>query len=135
MIGKYYLDRLPMDFLVDKYKHDVAWKELVNGSNGGSNSSPPPVPSPDASLTEYTETTPEPELQSPPPVPVAGPNETWDDPEFDEEDRIRAMDEFPDRATGADPHPPEEISVSEIYLHSHASVSYTHLTLPTKRIV
>ena len=23
------------------------------------------------------------------------------------------MDEFPDRATGADPHPPEEISVSE----------------------
>ncbi len=99
--------------LVDKYKHDVAWKELVNGSNGGSNSSPPPVPSPDASLTEYTETTPEPELQSPPPVPVAGPNETWDDPEFDEEDRIRAMDEFPERATGADPHPPEEISVSE----------------------
>ncbi|MCH2639362.1 MAG: hypothetical protein MKZ68_05665, partial [Candidatus Thalassarchaeum sp.] len=48
-----------------------------------------------------------------PPVPVAEPNETWDDPEFDEEDRIRAMDEFPDRATGADPHPPEEISVSE----------------------
>ena len=71
------------------------------------------MPSPDASLTEYTETTPEPELQSSPPVPVAGPNETWDDPEFDEEDRIRAIDEFPDRATGADPHPPEEISVSE----------------------
>jgi hypothetical protein len=44
---------------------------------------------------------------------VANPNETWDDPEFDEEDRIRAMDGFPDRATGADPHPPEEISVSE----------------------
>ena len=41
--------------LVDKYKHDVAWKELVNGSNGGSNATSPPVPSPDASLTEYTE--------------------------------------------------------------------------------
>ena len=27
--------------------------------------------------------------------------EIWDDPEFDEEDRIRQMDEFPERATGA----------------------------------
>ena len=99
--------------MVDKYKHDVAWKELVNGSNGGTSSASSPAPSPDASLSDFTEPTPEPELQSPPPAAMAEPNETWDDPEFDEEDRIRAMDGFPDRATGADPHPPEEISVSE----------------------
>ena len=100
--------------LVDKYKHDVAWKELVNGSNGRATPTKPPEPSPDASLSEFTESAPEPEVQTPPPqVTVANPNETWDDPEFDEEDRIRAMDGFPDRATGADPHPPEEISVSE----------------------
>ena len=99
--------------LVDKYKHDVAWKELVNGSNGRAPPTTHPEPSPDASLSEFTESAPEPEVQTPPQVTVANPNETWDDPEFDEEDRIRAMDGFPDRATGADPHPPEEISVSE----------------------
>jgi len=99
--------------LVDKYKHDVAWKELVNGSNGRAPPTTHSEPSPDASLSEFTESAPEPEVQTPPRVAVANPNETWDDPEFDEEDRIRAMDGFPDRATGADPHPPEEISVSE----------------------
>ncbi len=99
--------------LVDKYKHDVAWKELVNGSNGGATSALPPSPSPDTSLNEFTETPSELEIQPPPSAPVTDLNETWDDPEFDEEDRIRAMDEFPDRPTGADPHPPEEISVAE----------------------
>ncbi len=98
---------------VDKYKHDVAWKELVNGSNGGATSALPPAPSPDTSLSEFTDTPSEREIQPPPTAPVTDLNETWDDPEFDEEDRIRAMDEFPDRATGADPHPPEEISVAE----------------------
>ncbi len=98
---------------VDKYKHDVAWKELVNGSNGGATSALPPAPSPDTSLSEFTDTPSEQEIQPPPTAPVTDLNETWDDPEFDEEDRIRAMDEFPDRATGADPHPPEEISVAE----------------------
>ena len=102
--------------LVDKYKHDVAWKELVNGSNGGTNYASPPAPSPDASLSEFTETTPESELQSPPPAYIAERNEAWDDPEFDEEDRIRAMDEFPDRATGADPHPPEEIKIGRAHV-------------------
>ena len=98
---------------VDKYKHDVAWKELVNGNNGGATSALPPTPSPDTSLSEFTDTPSEQEIQPPPTAPVTDLNETWDDPEFDEEDRIRAMDEFPDRATGADPHPPEEISVAE----------------------
>ena len=98
---------------VDKYKHDVAWKELVNGSNGGATSALPPAPSPDTSLSEFTDTPSEQEIQPPPSAPVTDLNETWDDPEFDEEDRIRAMDEFPDRPTGADPHPPEEISVAE----------------------
>ena len=99
--------------LVEKYKHDVAWKELVNGNNGGGSPAPPPTPSPNASLTEFTEPVPEPEPQPTPPAPVTDLNETWDDPELDEEDRIRAMDGFPDRPTGADPHPPSEISVSE----------------------
>ena len=88
-------------------------EELVNGSNGGATSALPPAPSPDTSLSEFTETPSKQEIQPPPSAPVTDLNENWDDPEFDEEDRIRAMDEFPDRATGADPHPPEEISVAE----------------------
>ena len=40
------------------------------------------------------------------------PNGTWDDQDFDEEDKFDDG-RVSDRATGAGPHPPEEISVSE----------------------
>jgi len=112
--------------LVDKYKHDVAWKELVNGNNGGNGHGLPiGSPGPNASLSEFSEpaaVTSEdaampavaPSPTAPPTtVPVSDTRDSWEDPDFDEEDRIRAMDAYPDRATGADPHPPTEISVAE----------------------
>ncbi len=118
--------------LVDKYKHGVAWKELVNGNNGGNgHGSPIANPGPNASLSEFSQPAPATPAESPAatvaaapssmapvasppaPIPVADTHDAWDDPDFDEEDRIRAMDAFPDRATGADPHPPAEISVVE----------------------
>ena len=47
--------------------------------------------------------------QPTPEGPSAPLSSTWDDPEFDEEDRIRQIDAFPDRATGAaTPAPPPE---------------------------
>ncbi len=103
--------------LVEKYKHEVAWKELVNGNNGGNgHGSSVTSPGPNASLSEFTEAqsvaTPEPA----PPIPAApsaAGRDAWDDPDFDEEDRIRAMDAYPDRATGAEPAPAPEIDVRE----------------------
>ena len=83
--------------LVEKYKKDVSWDgmlhggkpEIMNKSNLGGN----------AILTEfnYSEEV-ETEQTISAPVP---PQEIWNEPELDEEDRIRQMDEFPERATGA----------------------------------
>lgn len=111
--------------IVEKYKHEVAWKELVNGNNGGNgHGSPVANPGPNASLSEFTEA-PTSDLQeaaatappaTPPPIPAspaASGRDAWNDPDFDEEDRIRAMDAFPDRATGAEPMAAPEIDVRE----------------------
>ena len=47
--------------------------------------------------------------QSTPEAPSEPPPSTWDDPEIDEEDRIRQIDAFPDRPPGAaSPEPPPE---------------------------
>ena len=83
--------------LVEKYKKDVSWDgmlhggkpEIMNKSNLGGN----------AILTEFNDSE-EIETEQTISVPVS-PQEIWNEPELDEEDRIRQMDEFPERATGA----------------------------------
>ena len=111
--------------LVEKYKHEVAWKTLVNGNNGNGKGHSIPDPGPNASLSEFaqpadaviSEPAAMPALpQTPPlipPSPSSDGRDVWDDPDFDEEDRIRAMDAFPDRATGAEPMPAPEVDVRE----------------------
>ena len=92
--------------LVEKYKHEVSWNALLRGSGNE-------IPrSPEAGghepLTEFVEQD-EAVSQPTPNAPSAPPRSTWEDPEFDEEDRIRQIDAFPDRATGAaTPAPPPE---------------------------
>ena len=89
--------------LVEKYKHDVSWNNMLHGGK------PMTFNKPDlggnAALTEFNGSEDEDDVVT---SPVATPSpkpsdEIWDDPEFDEEDRIRQMDEFPERATGAIP--------------------------------
>ena len=83
--------------LVEKYKKDVSWDgmlhggkpEIMNKSNLGGN----------AILTEFNDSE-EVETKQMISAPVS-PQEIWNEPELDEEDRIRQMDEFPERATGA----------------------------------
>ena len=83
--------------LVEKYKKDVSWDgmlhggkpEIMNKSNLGGN----------AILTEFNDSE-EVETEQTISAPVP-PQEIWNEPELDEEDRIRQMDEFPERATGA----------------------------------
>ena len=83
--------------LVEKYKKDVSWDgmlhggkpEIMNKSNLGGN----------AILTEFNDSE-EVETKQTISAPVS-PQEIWNEPELDEEDRIRQMDGFPERATGA----------------------------------
>ncbi len=92
--------------LVEKYKHEVSWNALQHGSNIEANSAPKAVGH--SPLTEFSEPQ-ERELDAQPPALVQPDSEgDWDDPDMDEEDRIRQIDAFPNRATGASspPAPP-----------------------------
>ena len=97
--------------LVEKYKHEVSWNALLSGSSVE-------IPSiPKASghepLTEFVEQE-EPVPQQTPTVDNTPDSSNWRDPEFDEEDRIRQIDAFPGRATGAaSPAPPQEPTPEE----------------------
>lgn len=116
--------------IVEKYKHDVAWMTLVNGSNGngGGHGSghEQPVASPETnpSLSEFgapAETAaaaaPAGAVESAPATPptmlVPDARDAWDDPDFDEEDRIREMDGYPEGPTGAEPSPPVQVTVTQ----------------------
>ena len=98
--------------LVDKYKHEVSLNSLLR-SSWDAPPSPPDTPSHTAPLTEFVqgaEKSDAPEAKAPP-----QPQETshWEDPDYDEEDRIREMDAFPGIGTGAAP-PPEPPPVQPI---------------------
>lgn len=88
--------------LVDRYKHEVSLNSLLRSSW----EAPPPAPETPlhtAPLTEFTieeqnPTTPEKKVVPPPQEPAH-----WEDPDYDEEDRIREMDAFPEMGTGAAP--------------------------------
>ncbi len=84
--------------LVEKYKNDVSWDGMLHG--GKPENIKKPSLGGNLALTEFNDS--EEILDSnqniSPPLPS---QEIWDEPELDEEDRIRQMDEFPERATGA----------------------------------
>ena len=93
--------------LVEKYKHEVSWNALQHGSSTETISAPKAVGH--SPLTEFSEPQEEDSVvtTTAPVHPASSGN--WDDPDMDEEDRIRQIDAFPNRATGASspPAPPD----------------------------
>ena len=84
--------------LVEKYKNDVSWDGMLHG--GKPESIKKPGLGGNLALTEFSDS--EEILDSNQNISPPSPSqEIWDEPELDEEDRIRQMDEFPERATGA----------------------------------
>ena len=83
--------------LVDKYKHEVSWKALL--SNNWDSPAPPPMSSVHTPLTEFVPDSIKGEGGEESNAPVVIDSEPhWEDPEYDEEDRIREIDEFPEIA-------------------------------------
>ena len=83
--------------LVDKYRHEVSWKALL--SNNWDSPAPPPMSSVHTPLTEFVPDSNRREISEESNAPViidSAPH--WEDPEYDEEDRIREIDEFPEIA-------------------------------------
>ena len=94
--------------LVEKYKHEVSWNALLHGDNEI------PISAPsvggNAPLSEFVDEGSENSSEVPVVVTPAVPEQPsvsadegayWNDPDFDEEDRIRQMDAFPNSPTGA----------------------------------
>lgn len=83
--------------LVDKYRHEVSWKALL--SNNWDSPAPPPMSSVHTPLTEFIPDSDGGEVAKESDVTVIIDSEpNWEDPEYDEEDRIREIDEFPEIA-------------------------------------
>ena len=83
--------------LVDKYRHEVSWKALL--SNNWDSPAPPPMSSVHTPLTEFVPDSNGGEISEESNAPVVIDSEPhWEDPEYDEEDRIREIDEFPEIA-------------------------------------
>tara|TARA_B100001750_G_scaffold71328_1_gene56915 strand:- start:515 stop:1390 length:876 start_codon:yes stop_codon:yes gene_type:complete len=90
--------------LIEKYKHEVSWNALQHGSSIDSTTVPKAVGH--SPLTEFSEPQEENSVSPAPASDQPASSGDWDDPDFDEEDRIRQIDAFPDRATGASSPPP-----------------------------
>tara|TARA_B100000686_G_scaffold335209_1_gene403524 strand:- start:466 stop:1005 length:540 start_codon:yes stop_codon:yes gene_type:complete len=88
--------------LVDKYKHEVSLNSLLR-SSWEDPPNPPETPSHTAPLTDFSPgenkpDDPEDKTSQMPQEPTH-----WEDPDYDEEDRIREIDAFPGMGTGAAP--------------------------------
>ena len=93
--------------LVDKYKHDVSWNSLL--SNNWDTPAPPPLSPVHTPLTEFVPGAGDVgEIEPTPPVSVQVSDQDWEDPDYDEEDRIREIDDFPEISGVASP--PSELS-------------------------
>tara|TARA_B100000700_G_scaffold59709_1_gene65117 strand:- start:11316 stop:12191 length:876 start_codon:yes stop_codon:yes gene_type:complete len=103
-----------LSHLVEKYKHDVSWKSLVNG---GENQPTDVIDSgPHEPLTSFSQSNEEEisEYNEKSSIKSIG-NEELEfiqNAEMDEEDRIRQIEAFPERSTGEEPIPPIEVDIS-----------------------
>lgn len=81
--------------LVEKYKHEVSWGALLGATEDIQLD--PPSPGGHKPLTEFSEEAPADDTAQPRRAPIRE-DEGWDEPEYDEEDRIRELDVFPEHA-------------------------------------
>ena len=80
--------------LIEQYKRNISWSGLQEGVLETSIAQTPTTPSGNAQLDQFVEGG---LTESPPPaVEVADSEEVWEDPDFDEEDRISMMEEYPE---------------------------------------
>ena len=82
--------------LIEQYKRNVSWNGLQKGVIETENIPVPTTPAGNAQLDQFVEQ-PGGLTGSEPPVIESNPNEgTWQDPDFDEEDRISMMEGYPE---------------------------------------
>ena len=82
--------------LIEQYKRNVSWNGLQQGILENSNPQPVVTPAGNAQLDQFVDQPGGLTGEKPPAVEEVVPEEIWNDPDFDEEDRISMMEEFPE---------------------------------------
>tara|TARA_Y100001934_G_scaffold40554_1_gene48455 strand:- start:975 stop:1946 length:972 start_codon:yes stop_codon:yes gene_type:complete len=82
--------------LIEQYKRNVSWNVLQQGILENSNPQPVVTPAGNAQLDQFVDQPGGLTGEKPPAVEEVVPEEIWNDPDFDEEDRISMMEEFPE---------------------------------------
>ena len=90
--------------LAEKYKRDTSWSSMLGGTEEAIDS---PTPVVHDTLGQFSN---EEEAQDKPIASAPTSEEPWEEPDFDEEDRIRDMDVFPEHASSQS----ESRSVEEV---------------------
>ena len=82
--------------MIEQYKRNVSWNGLQQGILENSNPQPVVTPAGNAQLDQFVDQPGGLTGEKPPAVEEVVPEEIWNDPDFDEEDRISMMEEFPE---------------------------------------
>lgn len=82
--------------LIEQYKRNVSWNGLQQGILENSNPQPVVTPAGNAQLDQFVDQPGGLTGEKPPAVEEVVPEEIWNDPDFDDEDRISMMEEFPE---------------------------------------
>jgi hypothetical protein len=105
--------------LIEQYKRNVSWNGLQQGVLGTTVSPPPITPAGNAQLDQFVEDQGGLTGQEPPVIEIQSVNEEWDDPDFDDEDRVSMMEEFPEISESMVTADSEPIESSGISSESH----------------
>jgi len=82
--------------LIEQYKRNVSWNGLQQGVLGTTVATPPTTPAGNAQLDQFVDDAGGLTGQEPPEIETPPLDEGWDDPDFDEEDRVSMMEEYPE---------------------------------------
>ena len=82
--------------LIEQYKRNVSWNGLQKGVLDTPSSQPIATPAGNAQLDQFVDTPGGLTGESPPEIEQTAAAEVWDEPDFDEEDRIAMMEEYPE---------------------------------------
>ena len=82
--------------LIEQYKRNVSWNGLQQGILENSNPQTVVTPAGNAQLDQFVDQPGGLTGEKPPAVEEVVPEEIWNDPDFDDEDRISMMEEFPE---------------------------------------
>ncbi|MEE2812296.1 MAG: hypothetical protein VX627_04640 [Candidatus Thermoplasmatota archaeon] len=106
--------------LIDQYKQNISWDVLQQGILG-SEIGQPMTPAGNAQLDAYVEGPGGITGQQPPKIETIQNEEIWEDPDFDEEDRIALIEGYPE----IDDHVPVEIEIQVTPVVEHSDEEET----------